>query len=313
METPSKELVEPPHERESVEMRARIPLRLVAALSLAVSIFLLGMPAASAVVPANDDFDSATAITVLPFTSSIDTTEATTAGDDPDCGGNGHTVWYSFTPTTDMSIVADTFGSDYDTTLSVYTGTRGSLTQLACNDDFLSLQSRIRFDAAGGTPHFFMVGSFGDSEGGNLVLNVAETPTRIQPAKGSTSFTETFVDTFCGFPLEVIFTFKGHGTALFDDEGDPARIILHLQLNTTLTNLDTGATLSEQDRWTEIEDFEQGTFTVVGLPFRIRTPDGRFIIRDAGKVVFDEAGNIIFEGGPHSSLEFGFDFCEALS
>lgn len=159
-----------------------------------------------------------------------------------------------------------------------------------------------------------MVGSFDDTEGGSLELSIAETPANIRPVKGSVRFSETFLDTdVCPFALEVSFAFAGHGTALFDDEGDPARIIFHLHLDTTLTNLDTGAMLLEQDRWAEIEDLEEGSFTVVGLPFRIRTPDGRFVIRDAGKVVFDEEGNIIFEGGPHPALHFGFDLCQALS
>jgi hypothetical protein len=46
-----------------------------------------------------------------------------------------------------MGIEANTFGSDYDTTLSVYTGSRGALTQIACNDDADLLQSLVRFNA----------------------------------------------------------------------------------------------------------------------------------------------------------------------
>ena len=40
---------------------------------------------------ADDDFDNATTITTLPFTDTENTTEATTAPDDPiaDCFGNG--------------------------------------------------------------------------------------------------------------------------------------------------------------------------------------------------------------------------------
>src|SRR3712207_847829 len=85
--------------------------------------------------PNNDDFDSATIISSLPFSNSINTVEATTAADDPFCAGNGHTVWYSFTPDEDGEVnaflEANTVGSDYDTTLSVYTGSRGNLEQIA--------------------------------------------------------------------------------------------------------------------------------------------------------------------------------------
>ena len=125
----------------------------------------------------NDDFDDATVITALPFTDDVSTTQATTAADDPDCFGMGHTVWYSFTPTAGMTVQADTFGSDYDTTLSVYTGTRGSLTQIACNDNFaFSQSSRARFNATAGTTFFIMVGSFDETEGGELLLRVRVIP-----------------------------------------------------------------------------------------------------------------------------------------
>jgi hypothetical protein len=76
-----------------------------------------------------------------------------------------------------MRIEANTFGSDYDTTLSVYTGERGNLTQIACNDDAGgTLQSRVRFDASAGETVFFMVGSFGSGPGGSLVFTVDVAP-----------------------------------------------------------------------------------------------------------------------------------------
>jgi hypothetical protein len=143
----------------------------------AITLALLQTSTAVAAPPGNDDFDSAVVISALPFTDSVDTTEATTAADDPECAGNGHTVWYSFTAPTEMGIEANTFGSDYDTTLSVYTGSRGALAQIRCNDDAAdSLQSRVRFNASAGVTYFFMVGSFFDSPGGNLVFSVEQIP-----------------------------------------------------------------------------------------------------------------------------------------
>ena len=40
-----------------------------------------------------------------------------------------------FTPSADILINANTFGSEYEAGIAVYTGTRGNLTQIACNDD----------------------------------------------------------------------------------------------------------------------------------------------------------------------------------
>jgi hypothetical protein len=157
-------------------------LRRTALLMLTVpALMLLAASPAIAQPPANDDFDSATVVPGLPFTDQLNTTEATTATDDPECDGQGPTVWYSFTPAADVRVEANTFGSDYDTTLSAYTGARGALTQIACNDDAAgSLQSRVRFDATAGQTFFFMVGSFGSGPGGNLTFSVDVAPPALE-------------------------------------------------------------------------------------------------------------------------------------
>jgi hypothetical protein len=157
-------------------MSRRSTLRLMLTPLVALGLVALVVPQAFAQPPANDDFDNATVIQALPFTTTEDTSEATAAVDDPEpsCVGTSHTVWFAFTPTADVTLTANTFESDYDTTLSVWTGTRGSLAEVACNDDFESLQSKVRFDAPAGVTHFFMIGSFFDSPGGTLVFSVNE-------------------------------------------------------------------------------------------------------------------------------------------
>lgn len=140
-------------------------------LLAAAALATLGGPTADA-QPANDGFGSALVIPGLPFTDTRDTTTATTAPDDPSCAGQGTTVWYRFTPAQDVRVEANTAGSAYDTTLSVYTGEQGSLNQIACNDDAIGLQSRVRFDAAAGETYFIMAGAYFDSPGGGLVLTV---------------------------------------------------------------------------------------------------------------------------------------------
>jgi hypothetical protein len=44
-------------------------------------------------------------------------------------------VWYAYRPVTSASVNVNTCGSGYDTVLAVFTGSCGSLTQVACNDD----------------------------------------------------------------------------------------------------------------------------------------------------------------------------------
>lgn len=127
--------------------------------------------------PPNDDFGQATIVPSIPFTLSEDATNATVAPDDPFCFGTNQTVWFAFTPNANIRIEGNTFGSNYDTTLSVYTGSRGALTQIACNDDAGgTVQSRIRFDAVAGTTYYFEVSSFFPVSPANLVFNVLQAP-----------------------------------------------------------------------------------------------------------------------------------------
>jgi hypothetical protein len=127
--------------------------------------------------PVNDDFSAPIVIGEVPFANTQTTTKATTAVDDPFCAASSHTVWYAFTPSSDMRVEINTFGSDYDTTLAVYTGTRGALTQTACNDNSGRVsQSRVRFDAVAGVTYWIMAGSYYYSSGGHLVLNLLPAP-----------------------------------------------------------------------------------------------------------------------------------------
>jgi len=77
--------------------------------------------------PSNDDFDQATVVSALPFDETTDTSAATGAPDDPLCGGGCGTVWFRYTPGDDNAIGVSTWGSDYDTRVFVYKGTRGAL------------------------------------------------------------------------------------------------------------------------------------------------------------------------------------------
>jgi hypothetical protein len=123
--------------------------------------------------PPNDDFDQATVITSLPFTDSLDTTDATIEPDDPsgDCWQNSHSVWYSFTPTEDIEAHIGTAGSGYDTVLAVWTGVRGALNEVACNDDnedTSSLQADLIIELSAGVTYFIEVMAFDTDEGGQL-------------------------------------------------------------------------------------------------------------------------------------------------
>lgn len=128
--------------------------------------------------PPNDDFATPTLIPSSSARYTQNATNATAAADDPFCLGSAQSVWYAFTPLTNMQLEANTFGSGYDTSLSVYTGPRGALNQIACNDDAGNTpQSRVRFAATAGTTYYFMAGSrFSPVPVANLVFNLQPGP-----------------------------------------------------------------------------------------------------------------------------------------
>jgi hypothetical protein len=145
--------------------------------------------------PQNDAFNSATTLTGS-GTDTVDSSGATqntggVADPTPPCsapGGISNTIWYKFTAPTSGVVSADTSGSSYDTVLSTWTGSAGSLSAVAggCSDDIVLgviLTSRISFNATSGTTYFIMVSSFGDGDpnpvalGGKSVLNFTFTPT----------------------------------------------------------------------------------------------------------------------------------------
>src|SRR5919109_2297244 len=123
-----------------------------------------GTDVAYAAPPANDDFDAAIQINSIEYHATLDTTEATPvvaggAGDDPDnisCPEPGNpnkvlnygfaSVWYKYTPPENQGISLNTAGAtSYDTFIAVWTGTRGNLNLVACNDETFEGFSELSF------------------------------------------------------------------------------------------------------------------------------------------------------------------------
>jgi len=107
--------------------------------------------------PPNDDIQTPTSIDVLPFSNVILVDRATQDPSDPpltkcNLPAGDHTVWYQFhlwrssswSPILSTPIHIDTYGSNYDTILGVWSGTPGNLELIDCNDDSNgSLQSSL--------------------------------------------------------------------------------------------------------------------------------------------------------------------------
>jgi hypothetical protein len=133
--------------------------------------------------PGNDECNAAFNIFSTPYASDIDTRGATRAKLDPkpSCTAtpNSNTVWYTYTPPCDGTVTAETCNSNYDTVLTVYTGSCGDLSQVACDDDSCGefLQSRIaNLPVVGGETYYIEVGDYNLPGGGFLRFRFGFTP-----------------------------------------------------------------------------------------------------------------------------------------
>jgi hypothetical protein len=135
-------------------------------------------------VPANDNFASATLIT-LPAanTASLSgyNTNASKQTGEPNHADNagGRSVWWRWTAPAAGPVTIDLRGSYFDTTLGVYTGTAvNALTKIASNDDLSNSPqphiqaSSVTFNAVAGTTYFIAVDGF-DADSAGLTLNIS--------------------------------------------------------------------------------------------------------------------------------------------
>jgi len=130
-----------------------------------------------AFTPFNDDFvdrinlDDAFPLSVpgtnVGFTGEIE---------EPDQNGAINSAWWSWTAPDDGLLDLDTFGSSFDTFLTIATGTVvDDLLVLAQNDDSGGLQSAISLPVSAGVEYFFSVDGFAAAQG-SIILNLAFEP-----------------------------------------------------------------------------------------------------------------------------------------
>ena len=154
---------------------------LIAFAVVAVALVAMAMPGASlAAPPSNDDFTNATVIGAadLPYSATVVNTEATTEANEPlQCIAPPpeKTVWYSFTPSADVVLRADTSGSDFSSFLEVFRSDGpglGGLSGLQCQ----FFGNPVIFSATAGTTYLFQAAAFPFNNGGNLQFHLAEIP-----------------------------------------------------------------------------------------------------------------------------------------
>jgi Family of unknown function (DUF6299) len=153
-------------------------------ISLICGVALFGTLAAGsawAQPPSNETFATATVIPSVPFSDTLDATQATTDSDDAEvlaaCGVSipiAATVWYAYTPSTDQLVGVNTSGSTYSVGVGVVTGAPGSFSAVSC---FAGSGS---FSAVAGQTYYMDVSDIGGGNGGTLNISVtALTPPEV--------------------------------------------------------------------------------------------------------------------------------------
>jgi hypothetical protein len=139
----------------------------------ALAICVLSSSAALAQAPSNDDLANAVDVTALPFTHTVDITEATQGPEDLSCGTTpgSNTVWYKITPAIDLSIGFHTESSVDELSLSVFAGPPGSFIMLYCSYSYYN-----KLEAAAGTTYYVQLATCCGSLGGPVTLSMQDIP-----------------------------------------------------------------------------------------------------------------------------------------
>ena len=133
-------------------------------------------------LPSNDECTAA-----IPITDGLTTGSnfgATTGAVTGSCGPMESEVWYAYQATCSALLTASLCpgtsgaGADYDTTLAIFTGSCGSLTEVACNDDACGFfgHSEVTIPVVAGQTYSIAVGGAGGEEGEFSLFLACETP-----------------------------------------------------------------------------------------------------------------------------------------
>jgi hypothetical protein len=147
-------------------MRSRLPTcamaRLAAMMALTAPLLVTTSAPASAAAPANDEINSATGITSLPFRDRLDPSLTTWdfSTDSSECHADQqHSVWYSLTLANDGPIAFDPSQSEGTAAVDVFTGSPGALTHVGCGYGGDGWSRGLILGLTAGTTYWIMASS----------------------------------------------------------------------------------------------------------------------------------------------------------
>lgn len=146
-------------------------VRSVAAVAVLLS---LAIYTASVAAPGNDNFPGTTVVGAA-VSATADSTAATAESGEPNpAGASGSaSIWFEWVAVNTGLATIDTLGSNFDTTLGVYTGTAVTALTLVADDNDTSsqLQSKVSFPATAGTTYHIEVNGVAGATG-TVTLNI---------------------------------------------------------------------------------------------------------------------------------------------
>ena len=135
-------------------------------------------------------------------------------------------------------------------------------------------------------------------------------PVRLQPETGTELIAE------CGeFDVLTDFVVDGQSTIFFDSDGNPDYARVHLRFVDFFYNSETGEGFTEHEHSNTLLDLPSGEeVTSSGVSYRVTVPGEGVVLLEAGRLEFNEAGEVVFVAGPHQVLSQDTDkLCEALA
>ena len=99
-----------------------------------------------------------------------------------------------------------------------------------------------------------------------------------------------------------------------DSAGKPDYSRVHFAFNDFFYNSETGEGFAETNTGTTVSDASGAELTSSGLSYHVTVPGEGVVLLQAGRLEFDEDGNVVFVAGPHQVLRRETQkLCEALA
>lgn len=147
---------------------------------------------------------------------------------------------------------------------------------------------------------------------GLVVAVAAATPASATPPEIVTHIDEGLFglpDINCGtFTLDyTLMSERVTEATHFDASGTPVRVQLTVNVVGTFTNTATGERFRDHGAHLVQIDATSGALTQSGLVFIYHRHPGGLVFLDAGRIILDAEGNVVFKAGPDDFVQTGFD------